>query len=144
MEPITLWQYKLSFDLRIRNAYGVAFQDFFSVVMEKARGADFIRVRPFGAIGDKGCDGFLQSSGCVYQSFGKLDDAPVNTSTLVKKIGDDYVLATKHLGTMVKEWTFVHNLVNWPAPGSEDTELGVLMELEVGHGETEVYAGVQA
>jgi hypothetical protein len=25
----------------------------------------------------------------------------------------------------------------WPAPGSEDTELGVLMELEVGHGETE-------
>ena len=30
------------------------------------------------------------------------------------------------------------------APGSEDTELGVLMELEVGHGETEVYAGVQA
>jgi hypothetical protein len=32
----------------------------------------------------------------------------------------------------------------WPAPGSEDTELGVLMELEVGHGETEVHAGVQA
>jgi tetratricopeptide (TPR) repeat protein len=33
---------------------------------------------------------------------------------------------------------------NWPAPGSEDTELGVLMELEVGHGETEVYPRVQA
>jgi hypothetical protein len=33
---------------------------------------------------------------------------------------------------------------NWPAPGSEDTELGVLMEPEVSHGETEVYAGVQA
>ena len=32
----------------------------------------------------------------------------------------------------------------WPAPGSEDTELGVLMESEVGHGETEVYARVQA
>jgi hypothetical protein len=32
----------------------------------------------------------------------------------------------------------------WPAPGSEDTELGVLMELEMGHGETEVYARVQA
>jgi hypothetical protein len=27
----------------------------------------------------------------------------------------------------------------WPAPGSEDTELDVLMELEVRHGETEVY-----
>jgi DNA methylase/ParB-like nuclease domain len=31
------------------------------------------------------------------------------------------------------------NNVEWPAPGSEDTELGVLMELEVRHGETEVY-----
>jgi non-homologous end joining protein Ku len=34
--------------------------------------------------------------------------------------------------------------VIWPAPGSADTELGVLMEREVGHGETDVYAGVQA
>lgn len=31
-----------------------------------------------------------------------------------------------------------------PAPGSADTELGVLMGLEGGHGETEVYPGVQA
>jgi hypothetical protein len=32
----------------------------------------------------------------------------------------------------------------WPAPGSEDTELGVLMGPEVRHGASEVYAGVQA
>jgi hypothetical protein len=32
----------------------------------------------------------------------------------------------------------------WPAPGSEDTELVVLMEREVGHGEAEVYTRVQA
>jgi hypothetical protein len=32
----------------------------------------------------------------------------------------------------------------WPAPDSEDTELGVLMEREVCHGETEVHTGVQA
>ena len=31
----------------------------------------------------------------------------------------------------------------WPAPGFEDTELGVNMEPEVGHGATEVHAGVQ-
>jgi hypothetical protein len=35
-------------------------------------------------------------------------------------------------------------LDKWPAPGSADTELGVFMGLEVGHGETKVYAGVQA
>jgi hypothetical protein len=32
----------------------------------------------------------------------------------------------------------------WPAPGSKDTELGVLMEPEVDHGEAEVHARVQA
>ena len=32
----------------------------------------------------------------------------------------------------------------WPAPGSEDTKLGVLMELEVRHGAAEVYTRVQA
>jgi hypothetical protein len=40
------------------------------------------------------------------------------------------------------EWDFEDTI--WPAPGSKDTELRCLMELEVGHGETEVYAGVQA
>jgi len=32
----------------------------------------------------------------------------------------------------------------WPAPGSEDTELGVFIGPEVRHGEAEVYARVQA
>ena len=48
-----------------------------------------------------------------------------------------------------KSWTFEQEHLrgvwaSWPAPGSEDTELGVLLELEVGHGEAEVYARVQA
>jgi hypothetical protein len=33
--------------------------------------------------------------------------------------------------------------IDWPAPGSEDTELRCLMEQEAGHGEATVYAGVQ-
>jgi hypothetical protein len=33
---------------------------------------------------------------------------------------------------------------HWPAPGSEDTELGVSMEPEVDHGEAEVHTRVQA
>ena len=35
-------------------------------------------------------------------------------------------------------------LAEWPAPGSEDTKFGVTMGPEVGHAETEIYAGVQA
>jgi hypothetical protein len=33
---------------------------------------------------------------------------------------------------------------HWAAADFEDTELGVLLEPEVGHGATEVYARVQA
>jgi hypothetical protein len=36
------------------------------------------------------------------------------------------------------------DVANWPAPGSADTELGVLMEPEVSHGKAEVYTRVQA
>ena len=38
----------------------------------------------------------------------------------------------------------MREIARWPAPGSADTELGVLMEPEVSHGETEVYTRVQA
>jgi len=38
----------------------------------------------------------------------------------------------------------VRNELDWPAPGFEDTELGVLMEPEVGHGAKEVHTRVQA
>jgi hypothetical protein len=38
----------------------------------------------------------------------------------------------------------VQGFAAWPAPGSEDTELGVFMGPEVSHGETKVYARVQA
>jgi hypothetical protein len=51
---------------------------------------------------------------------------------------------TAHEGTTIVDGHNHETTIAWPAPGSEDTELGVLMELEVGHGETEVYARVQA
>ena len=112
MHPLQRWQYKLSFDAKIRNAYGAAFQDFFSTVMEKLHGDDFVRVRPFGSLGDKGCDGYVSSKGQVFQCYGKLEDAPVNAAGIVKKLGDDYGLAASHLTAIMKEWHFAHNLVN--------------------------------
>jgi hypothetical protein len=38
----------------------------------------------------------------------------------------------------------VFNTQKWAAAGSKDTELGVKMEPEVGHGATEIYPRVQA
>ncbi|UMY19112.1 hypothetical protein MMB17_07385 [Methylobacterium organophilum] len=106
------WMYQTSLALLVRSASGTAFQDFFSKVMEKRHGADFLRVRAMGSLGDKGCDGYLQSTGCVFQCFGKTEDAALNVKTLVKKLNDDYALASKHLGAIMKEWHFGHNLVN--------------------------------
>jgi hypothetical protein len=112
MDPIERWQYKLSLGLKVRNSAGTAFQDFFSTIMEKVHSNDFVRVRPFGSLGDKGCDGYLTSTGQVFQCFGKVDDAAVKVATLVEKIDSDYKLAAKHLQSIMKEWHFCHNLVN--------------------------------
>lgn len=117
------WQYKLSFKVKLMQSYGTEFQDFFSTVMEKAHGADFVRVRAFGSLGDKGCDGYLQSCGRVYQCYGKMADASVKVATLVNKINDDFALATGHLQTVMKEWHFGHNLLNgFPIEGVQAIE----------------------
>ena len=54
----------------------------------------------------------------------------------------------KSLGTLPRgTGIFISNDAHatiWPAPGSEDTELGVFMEPEVSHGKTKVYTRVQA
>jgi hypothetical protein len=112
LSPEQRWQYKISFSLKLSRSYGTEFQDFFSTIMEKAHSADFIRVRSFGSLGDKGCDGYLQSCGRVFQCYGKMPDASVNVSTLVSKINDDFELARHHLKDVMREWHFGHNLVN--------------------------------
>lgn len=112
MDALQLYQYKVAFNLKVRSVFGTAFQDFFSTVLEKKHGSDFVRVRPFGSVGDKGCDGYLASTGCVYQCFGKLQDAAVNSTTLTGKISADYALADGHLKSIMKEWHFGHNMVD--------------------------------
>jgi hypothetical protein len=70
MMPTEFW-WKISLRLKLRQSLGDAFQDFFSEVMEKLHGSNFIRVRPFGQKGDKGCDGYLQPSGQLFQCYGR-------------------------------------------------------------------------
>ena len=65
--------WKLSLRLNLRQSAVDAFQDFFSDVMQRLHGDDLVRVRPFGQKGDKGCDGYLQSTGQVYQCYGALN-----------------------------------------------------------------------
>lgn len=104
------WQWQISLQLRLRQVHGDGFQEFFSDVMARSKGDDYIRVRAFGSLGDKGCDGYLLSTGSMFQCYGKLADAAVKVSTIVAKINEDFALALENFEGSMKEWCFVHNL----------------------------------
>lgn len=80
--------------------------------MSKAHGDDFVRVRPFGSLGDKGCDGYLQSNGQVFQCYGALNGDSGKVTYLIGKMDADYTTAALKLPAIMKEWHMVHNLVD--------------------------------
>jgi hypothetical protein len=112
MTPEQRYWWRIALELKLRKCSGDAFQDFFSKLMEKAHGSDFVRVRPFGALGDKGCDGYLQSNGKIFACYGALNGDGGKVAYLVGKMGDDYAKAAKALSDVMKEWAMVHNLVD--------------------------------
>lgn len=112
MTPEQIWQWRLSLEVKLRRLHGDALQDFFSTVMERRHKSDFIRVRPHGQLGDKGCDGYVLSTGQLYQCYGKVGDAALNVKTTKEKVIEDYGKATKNFSSIMKEWHFVHNLLD--------------------------------
>lgn len=104
--------WRIALELRLRQSHGDAFQDFFSVVMGQLHGSDFVRVRAYGSLGDKGCDGYLQTTGQLFQCYGALNGETNKVATLTKKIKDDFATAKAKLGSIMKEWHMVLNLVD--------------------------------
>jgi len=80
--------------------------------MLKVHGDDFVRVRAFGQLGDKGCDGYLQSNGQVFQCYGALDGGNGKVAYLINKMGDDYAKALIGIAAIMKEWHMAHNFVD--------------------------------
>ena len=110
MTPEHWW--KICLRLQLRQTSGDAFRDFFSDLMEKIHGSDFVRVRPFGALGDKGCDGYLMSSGIVFQCYGAVNGDKSKVSYLISKMGTDFIKSQNGLSDIMKEWQMVQNLVD--------------------------------
>jgi hypothetical protein len=104
--------WRIALELRLRQSHGDAFQDFFSVVMGHLHGDDFVRVRPFGKLGDKGCDGYLNSSGQLFQCYGALNGESKQVAKLIKKMTDDFGTAAAKLTAIMREWHMVHNLID--------------------------------
>ncbi len=103
--------WRIALELRLRQSHGDSFQEFFSVVMGHIHGSDFVRVRAYGKLGDKGCDGYLQSNGQLFQCYGALNGETNKVATLIKKMKEDFTTAKTKLGGIMKEWHMVLNLV---------------------------------
>lgn len=106
--------WRLALELRLRKSHGDKFQDFLSDVLEKTRGENFIRIRPYGALGDKGCDGYDMATGEVFQCYGAIDGHAGKVADLIGKMKEDFAKAKEKLGDTMKSWTFVHNLSALP------------------------------
>jgi hypothetical protein len=112
MDPDKEYWLRVGLELRLRQSSGDAFQDFFGRLMEARYGQDYVRVRPFGRLGDKGCDGYLRSCGRVYQCYGAVNGEGGKVAYLLAKIKEDFAKARDALRAIMKEWCMVHNLVD--------------------------------
>ena len=106
------YYWRIALELRLRKSNGDAFQDFFSAVMSLLHGDDFVRVRPYGTLGDKGCDGYLQSNGQVFQCYGALAGELKQVATLTTKMTKDFEKASKNFSSIMNEWYMVHNIAD--------------------------------
>ncbi|MER9140312.1 hypothetical protein NKI20_29365 [Mesorhizobium sp. M0830] len=112
MTPERRFWWRIALELKLRKSNGDAFQDFFSTMMSKAHGSDFVRLRAFGALGDKGCDGYLLPVGHVFQCYGALNSDSGKVAYLIAKMAGDFAKALAGVPKIMKEWHMVHNLVD--------------------------------
>jgi hypothetical protein len=112
MTPEQLYRWKIALELKLRKCSGTAFQDFFADVMTAKHGSDYVRVRPYGSLGDKGCDGYLQPTGDIFACYGAINGDSGKVDYLTGKMAEDYGKAVTSLSAVMHGWFMVHNLVD--------------------------------
>ena len=85
---------------------GNAFQDFFADIMEKRYPGDFIRIRPWGNVGDRKNDGYLRSQRTLCQVYAPNE---MSSTDAVNKIDEDFRGALPYWQDYFDVWIFVHN-----------------------------------
>jgi len=106
MDDLARAYYELKFEVEFLRKKGTEFQHFFEDIMEKAHPADFIRVRPWGNIGDRKNDGYLRSERTLFQSYAPME---MSAAEAVAKIDEDFLGALPHWKQFFDVWAFVHN-----------------------------------
>ncbi|HEY0463789.1 MAG TPA: ABC-three component system protein [Polyangiaceae bacterium] len=113
MDGVARQFYEQCFKIDFLEKKGDEFQYFFSSVMEKAYPADFIRVRPWGNVGDRKNDGYLKSKRMLFQVYAPNEMSAV---ACVSKIDEDFNGALPHWNQFFSHWTFVHNSMRGLGP----------------------------
>jgi hypothetical protein len=131
MDDLARHYYRLKFENDYLRRRGDTFQDFFADIMEKAHPGDFIRVRPWGNVGDRKNDGYLRSARMLFQVYAPNEMAAAEA---IKKINEDFAGALPHWRQYFDTWVFVHN--SEMGLGPEVT--AKLLELSATHPEVKV------
>lgn len=136
MDALTKAFYEQRFTIHFLTKKGDSFQDFFSSIMERRHPGDFVRVRPWGNLGDWKNDGYLRSQRKLFQSYAPLVELKDTIYDALKKIDEDFNGALPHWEEYFAHWVFVHNSYQGlPAPILKKLlELGNLHSpLQIGH-----------
>lgn len=128
MEDISRDFYELKFENSYIKKTSQEFEDFFSDIMEKRHvGGDFIRVRPWGNIGDRKNDGYLRSERRLYQVYAPNE---MSAADAIKKINEDFEGALPYWEEYFDNWHFVHNARNGLSPVITERILALNSESE--------------
>ena len=106
MDDLARAFYKMKFELAFVTKKAGEFQDFFSSIMEKRYPADFVRMRPWGNVGDRKNDGYVRTRRILFQSYAPNE---MEAAKCVAKINEDFSGALPHWKTHFGTWVFVHN-----------------------------------
>lgn len=113
MDPLKLAYYEVCFQVAFLECQGDAFQDLFSSIMEKRYPGDFVRVRPWGKLGDWKNDGYLPSQRILFQLYAPQE---MRVDAAVKKIDEDFLGALPYWRNYFDSWIFVRNTKALNAP----------------------------
>jgi len=83
------------------------YEDFFSLIMQKMYGDNFVPVKAAGRDGDRKSDGFLIPEKHIFQVY--APSSGFSKTKLLTKINGDFEGAKVKWGDKMSKWTFVHN-----------------------------------
>ena len=115
MDNASRTYYRVVFERNYLKMRGNEFQNFFADLMEKRYPeGDFIRVRPWGKIGDRKNDGYIKSKRTLFQVYAPNE---MKEAEALTKIDEDFTGALPYWEEHFDTWVFMHNAWSGLGPG---------------------------